>query len=366
MAQNILGPAVGFFPSGPSNSTASLAVNAANTWIAFSFLGNGKTLSKAYLFTAGLAGSLTAAQLTADIFSATSTGLPNASVSGPHNCDAVPISGWNSWSPAYATTDGTMYWLVIKNTHGTPASNNVTFRYGAANTGPYNSHAGQWGFNKVHTTDGSTWGTSVVGTFGLQLDWNDATYGGLPFSNITTGGAAEGVYGTTELGNYWTFSGPTINVHGVWAYVRSVTSTPSNALRARIYSGSSSTPTRLVTSTGGPLQGQIGAGYFYFPFAAPQALAAGTYRTVIGTTGSDANTLRYNSSIYTIQNLASSKSLMPFGNMQRTYSSDGTTFTETDTEIMPIGWLLNNGSEFTVSAGGGLLVPGGFRGGMQV
>lgn len=341
------GPHLGFLPNAPGNGISTLALDAANKWIAFSFVGNGKTLSVVRLFTSALTGTLTAAQLTCDIYSSTSAGLPNASVNGPTNCDAVPSSGWNSWSPAFATTAGTLYWVVIKNTHGTPASNNVTFRYGANQTGPASLQAGQWGWNKCHTTDGSTWGTVVLGTVGVQLDWSDATYDGAPISNMATGGAAEGVFGTAEAGNYFVVTGATINVRYGVAFIRNVTGTPSNALRMRIYSGSSTTPTLVATSQSGPVQGQTGIGYFYFRFASVVALAAGAHRVVIGTTGADANTNRYNSTIFSIQNLASSKSLMPLG-MKRTYSSDGTTFTNTDTEIVPIGLVLENGSETTV------------------
>lgn len=355
MAQNVLGPAFGFIPRDPSQATSTLAVSAANTWYAFSFIGNGKTLSTVNLFTSGLTGTLATTELRAEIYSTGATGDPNASVSGPHNCDATPASGWNQWSPGYATTDGVMYWVVIKNTHGTPASNYVTFRFGAATTSVMHlvSSSGLWGSYKNHTTDASTWTNEVKQTWGMLLGWSDSTYDGSPFSNLAATGTGNSVYAAREVGVMFAFTGPTINVRALSFFMGANTGTPSAALRARLYSGSSATPTLVATSSGGPVVGQVAAGWFYFPFASSQALAAGTYRVVVGTTGADTSSNRYNTYEYTIKNDAASKALMPFGNAQETYTTDGTTFSNTATALIPFALILDNGSEFTVSGGGG-------------
>lgn len=368
MAQNILGNAIGFLPQTPSSGMGTLALSAANTWLAMSFLGNGKTVSTIDLFASALSGTLTAAQLTLDIYSTNSTGDPNASVSGPHNCAAVPATGWNRWSSInYLTTDGTMYWVVIKNIHGTPASNNITLRFGFTAVGPVQlgTTSNLWGWNKNHTTDGSAWTQEQRGTMGMMVGYSDATYDGAPFSNIATAASGLGVYAAREVGALFSFAGPTINVRAVCMYHLTNNGTPTNAARARIYSGSSATPTLVATSSGGPLQGQTGIGYSVYPFASSHALAAGTYRVVFGTTGADAVGNRYNTSDFTIKDEAAARALMPFGNAMTTYTTDGTTFAETNTSLVPFGLILDNGSEFTVAGGGGgLLVPLPMTGGM--
>lgn len=78
-----------------------------------------------------------------------------------------------------------------------------------------------------------------------------------------------------------------------------------------------------------------------------------------GTNGNDYRFFRF-----TLENSATTKAQLPFGGVQKTYSTDGVTFTDTDTEAAPFQLFLDTSGEFTVS-GGGLKNQNTTSGGVQ-
>lgn len=349
---------VGFTPVTPSNGNAVATLNSAATWAAFGFrITSNLTLDEIRVFISAVTGTVTTG-FTCDIYSDSGAGAPGSSIAGPFTVSTSLAGGSNSYDFTginTALTAGTQYWAVFKNTTGTPASNNMTLRFGGINTGQQAlTVSNKIGWVKVQSADsGSTWtAASVANMVGPRLKFTDGSYGGL---SVTSAGASTGsttaVYSTREAGVLFTVpAGPTLNVAGVSMYINA-TGTPTGTPRFRIYTGSGASPS--LTGTTFSSINPAAIGWLSLYFSTPLALAPGVYRVVLSeTTQSDTSSNRYDTYLYTVDNTAASKALMPFGS-QFTYSTDGgSTFAETDTLFLPFSLILSS-TPFTVSGGGG-------------
>ncbi len=346
------GQLIGFAPPTPSNGVLTLALSAANTWLALSFvLAESKTLSKVKLLASAVAGTLGATDLTCDIYS-DSSGSPGTSIESRNTVTATPTgAAWVEFTGfTTALTAGTRYWLVFKNANATPATNYPTFQWGGTDTSPFllGSPSPSWGWTKKHTTDGSTWITAATNVSGLKLEFSDASFNGLPVQ--AAGYVTDYVYSTRELGTLITLpSTVKLNVRGMAMFL-SKNGTPAGNLRYRIYDGT----TLLATSDAVNIANvETTARWTPAYFSATQTLNAGlSLRAIAGiTTGGDAtNYIRCYG--YTIENNADSKALLPWG-AQRTYYN-GTSWAETDTGILPFALILDTDGEFTATGSGGV------------
>lgn len=354
-----------------SNNTSSTSFNAANTWVAFGFRTDAaKTLNNAILFTGAFTASPVAADARLDLY-ADNGGKPAAAATETKAAASFTASTWNSWT-GYTTalSADTQYWLVHRNINGAPATNfwAVDTEYTGGSTIGSLAVANDWnggsgGFVKLCSTDGGTTWASCGGTdrplaFGLRIGFSDSTYMGLPLRGVTSDSSNE-VRGTREWGVCftWPATWPTGNLRGVGA-LPVKTGTSPTSIRFRAYTGgaacgSGGTPTRQATTsdiTGSQIQsGSVAFGYF----SSNVSIAAGTtVRLVMGTSVADGGSGNAMRMYYEqIENSASSRGLMPFGGWMLTSSTDGTTFTDTNTSVPQMYFSLDTNGEFTVSGG---------------
>lgn len=358
---------LGFLPRDMTAGPSTLALSAANTWLAQGFvLADDRTLNSVRAFLSAVAGTLTS--LECHVFSDVS-GSPSASLSSTSTVTAMPTGAGvvEFTGLTQALTKNTQYWLVFKNTTGTPGTNFPTYRFNG-NQGlphPLAGSVGTWGWNKWHTTDGASWVSNVINGANFRLGFSSG-YAGFPFSQMAGAAVGQGVYSTREVGVKftWPATWPTTNIRGITSFCR-LTGSPTQNPFYKLYSGSSPS---LVASTNEIPKANISTtnGWRAAYFTSAQVLTPGTiYRVVLAEqTQSDTSSNWYGCAEYTIDNDADSKSLMPFGGtLHRTYY-DGSSWTDTDTGIMGFGLIPDTAGEFTVSGGGGLILPRSMNGGL--
>lgn len=371
-AQRLAPIAIGFLPIIPSNGTASLALSATATWLAFGFVPDAnRQVSKIRAFNSAINGVLATTDVTCDIYS-DSNGVPGSSLESRSSItSSLAANTWGEWTgftSASNVTGGLQHWAVIKNANGTPATNFPTFRFGGNTTWSTFSVVGGGlpGWGKVHSTNsGGAWGTALGDNFGWRIEYADGTFQGVPISNNATAGT-NNVYSNRERGlRFTTPSNARWNIRGICWYNRTTTGTPTAGMRGRIYTGAGVTPT-LVATTPTVSKTALGAQWLASWFSASQIIEPGTTMTMTmgEDTNSDTSSNRYSTTEYTVENDANSKALMPFGGMSEAYF-DGTNWTFTDTILVPIGVLLDTDGEFAAVASGGLLNIGGMTGGMH-
>lgn len=352
---------------GPSNGSLTTSLNSATTFLGFGFIpSESKTLSKVKILISTKTASPVAADWTLDLYS-DNAGAPNVSIEGPKTQAVNPTAAtWHEFTGfTTALTAGVQYWLVSKNINGTPATNFFTINHGNSNTGPVvEGTLATKGWTKRHTTDGSAWTVSDrPQNCGWRVEYSDGSFDGFPMSSIGTD-TTNAVYSAREAGVKLVIpANATWNVRGLLFTLRK-NGSPTGNPRARIYTGATTTPTLLATShtiLNAGLSTVEADQVFYF--SSTQAIAGGTtIRCVLAEdTQSDASGNSFIMRWYGIENDANSKALMPWS-MQMTYTTDGVTFVDTDTTVLPMGIILDTDGEFA-SAGGAAAVQ--FRGNLS-
>lgn len=352
---------VGFMPNNPGASNLSMAMDNANNRLAIGFtVPSAKTINTFMLYASGVTGTITGAQQNAALRT-DSSGAPSGSDTEAVNLSSAPTSSsWNTWTGfTTALSANTQYWIVIKNTNGTPASNYPSWQVLHSGTLPSGlpsgfSQGSIFGYLAKYSTDGgSSWGSggnSYRPAAGFRIGFSDGSYIGLPIDN-TDIDSTDTVYGTRELGVMftWPSTAPTINISRVGFFTEKA-GTPG-ALRFRIYTGAS--PSLAGTSSTFPAANITGGSWSFAHFTSPVAIAPNTVvRVVMGVVsgGGSGDDLRLE--FYRLQNSSASKALAPFGSLQKTYYN-GSSWTETDTKFPAFVIQAANGGEFTVSGGGG-------------
>lgn len=348
-AQHLGAEFVGYLPQAAQSGAQTLQLNAAGTWLALSFVASeSKTLSAVEIRTASVAGTLGANDLTCDIYSDVN-GIPSVSLASS-NTLAVPAAvGVTAQFTGFALalTAGTQYWAVFKNVNGTPAANNVTWRFGLQGTNgamaPTASNL--WGWNKVHTTNsGGAWATGrAADVFGLRLDFSDGTAAGEPVNSANLTASANGVFGSRELGVTFTNPGNAVwNVRGIGMYVGKVGAPPGN-VRFRLYQDTTLLATSTVIPPGNIVSGFVLYVFAYFGAAVPIRPGA-TVRAVIGTDGAGDAANYFNTTEYNIANDPVAEALFPFS-LHKSFF-DGSAWTDTVTVVTPVALLLDSNGEF--------------------
>jgi hypothetical protein len=229
----------------------TLALNAAATWLSQAFMIPAtKTLSKVSIYCTAVTGTLT--QLECAVHSDTTSGtkgIPNTQLSNTTTVTTLPTgAAWVEFTGlSQSITGGVRHWLVFKNNTATPASNNLTLACGNAsdNMGPPFSvnfaTSGNGGMQQRGSTtnSGSTWTMEVGGWAHLWLEFNDGTYCGWPIQSFAWGGTGSAVYSSREVGVVYTTPNNNVTTNIIGCVIPCArTGTPTGALRARLYTGS--------------------------------------------------------------------------------------------------------------------------------
>ena len=263
---------------------------------------------------------------------------------------------FNGFTGSY--TAGTQYWVIIKNANGTPASNYLTVYGGpqaSSAIGLTSIPALTWG-SMTSTDSGSTWGNTInYNVWGLRLDWSDGTHDGFLATNGNQTSGSNGVFAANQIGVKFTLpANVTLQVTGVSMWLNREVGTPTGNLQYCIYTGSTTTPT-LLAHTNGVAHAQFAGltttnqGWLRQSFTSTQTIAGGTTVrvTMCESTQSDSSSNRWDTVFYTIDGNAASEALTPWGATVETTSSDGITFTDTATAILPFALILDGATPWT-------------------
>lgn len=362
--QKQLGQQIGYLAEGFDAGMDTFTLDSSTKRMAFAFIpSETKTLSKVRVYFHNVTGTPASTDI-AFAIQADSSGNPSNTDLESKTISASPSATAYNEATSFTTscTGGTRYWIVIKNTHGTPASNNVQLRFPYQGTRQPFSRIGQmgqqakWGWGWGQSTDGGSTYSTVSGLTNIRLEFSDGSIIGIPVTDCAalTGGS-EQIYSAREAGALVTIPAtwPTLNVIGISMPIGFVGTAPAGGLRFRLYTGAS--PSLLATTQTVPAD-NVGAGYWvHAHFSSVQAIAAGTVLRVVAgaVSGGDSSNFYYTSAV-TIENAAASKALTPFGSTQFTYNNSG--WTETDTKVPGFALHLDTNGDFTVAGGGGRLI----------
>jgi len=325
-------------------------LNNANTFWAVGIIGRGVALNNFREYLGAATGTLIASDITADLYSAdTATGKPSSSIEGPKSCDSAPsAAGYYQWSGFTTTlTAGVQYYIVLKNVNATPASNYVgayVIRENAISS--FNGTASTSGMNRYTSPDGgSTWVTGYSGIACPRFGFAGSLYRGLPIYDLVSGGIPLGVYSTRECGAKFTSPANAIpRAIGLWMRTNVITGTPTGSPRLGLRVGSDAAVYTDPISTASFGANEIVSAFLSTAKAIP---ASSVCRVSLAeTTNSDASGNRFNVTKYLVENDATSKSLLPFGGFVQTYF-DGSSWTDTDTETVSCGIIIDDGGEFS-------------------
>jgi hypothetical protein len=354
------GQALGFLTGGVS-SVATFQNNAAANWYAHSFIAPSdaaRTLSAVRAYVSAVAGTVNASDITCDLYDSTGTGgAPGSTVETGKTTGAISAAGWYDWTGfTSALTSGQMYWAVLKNANGTPASNNVTFRTVTSLNIPWlqGTAANRFMWTKgTSTNSGGAWtlGTTSMGS--LRVAYSDGSYDGIALSNAVVGGVGDGVYSARESGVKFT-SPPNgvLKVSGIAMAVAAKTGSPTGNIRFGLWTGSSSPANQGYTASI-PATALSGQSWLYSYFSSAITIQPGTVCrvTLAETTQSDASTSRFNNWEITTDSDSNSLALLPFeGTAAKTYFDGSSTWTDTTTSLFGFALLLATSGEFDVSA----------------
>ncbi len=364
--QLIAGLGMGILPAIGGNPTINQpSTNASGKWVALGFvLDQAKTLNAVRMFITQT-GTPATSEITMEVQTDT-TGAPSGStVTGgtAQPIGSLPGNGNNSietWSGfTCALSAGTQYWLVIKDTNATQASNFISVNLGS-NRSFQSFGAGDeisWGWpSKTTTNSGGAWsGNTNSNSWGWRLAFSDSTYQGVPFTSVTNLSAGNVAFGKQEVGVRLVLpANATFNIRGVAAAINKVGSPTGNA-RFRLYSGSTLVDTTYVIPPGNIRTTIDPVGAY---FAATHAIVGGTtIRLVLGDDAAgDTSGNGFGLPQFTIDNDSNSLALMRFeGSMYKTLTTDNTagpppTFSDTNTIWFPFALILDSAGEFTAAA----------------
>lgn len=360
-SQKQTGQTLGMLAGGAIPSQSTLALNAAGTWIAFSFVPNAaRTINAVRAFLSAVAGTMVAGDLTCEVQTETGTGAPSGSIvtnGGPVNCGATPTSGWNGWSGLTASLNAqTPYWLVFKNINATQASNFPTFRWvtGAGvqlGQGPKANFSGYATLRSANS--GSSW-TNGANAMGPRLAYADGSYDGVPVSAVSN---STGIYSTNEVGIKFALpAGPKYKVAGLFLSAALPNGTPTGTYSLNLWTGATSTPTLLATCGAIPNAYALSNGWLLSYFSASQTIDASggavTVRITAKNSAADSSSNCFRLNELTVDSDASSLAQMPFGSCVKTVTTDGVNFTDTTTAVYGGGLMLDTDGEFAAATGG--------------
>lgn len=274
----------------------------------------------------------------------------------------------NSWIRATGLSvsiqAGVPYWL----TYITSGSGTWNARY----SGYYhaNTYAGMQQIMPAYVTGGGAIFGSMIGSsssgstanlFGLRLDFSDSSYLGWPFQSIATGsGATGGACEDQEVGTRYVLpSDATYRISGVALCHFGPHASVTYGMRLRLYTGADGAETLAGTSQTYPMQWFETSGT-YVPctvgYFTTVEVAGGTpVRVMLGEatdSGDTCSTASWRVSEWAFENAAASKALI-YGGRASHAKKDGSSWTYTDTKLIPFAIILDGSDQFATSATGG-------------
>lgn len=373
--QSRMGQFVGIAPGGSQEAQVTTALNAAANWLAYSIVPSaGGTLNAIRSFLSAKSGTPAAADITAEI-QTDSAGLPSGSNVGggtAQPCTATPASNaWNAWSGfTCSLTAGTMYHVVFKNINGTPASNNVTFRYlnypvaypsAAGNVTQSGQASYEW-HAATTTNSGGAWTFNSSTEPALRLDWSGGTYEGFPVGTLSQASATVAQSGT-EPGVKFTLPGPSsllYNVAGLGLVVAK-SGTPTGVPNLNLYVGASSTTAIPTVAGTTAISLTVALNWLPLAFSTRQQIPGGSVvRVTVANSAADTGSNGYVLGNGLLMDTDSnSLPLAPLqGTMQLTVLSGGA-WTDTAGTVPYGALLLDTTGEFSASGGGNVGEEGG-------
>jgi hypothetical protein len=234
---------------GTSGNYASNALNAANTWMAWSFVPNQNDTLNTVRVRFNTNGGTPGANCQVTVYP-DNNGVPDYTNNGGNGLGQVTVTPtsatWQTISGfTVSVTRGTLYWVVVKNTNGTPATNNFNLQYNSAvaatgmsrYTG-FASNTQAWGFTHKRTTDGgSTWTGGVASPQPVRYGFSSGEYTGGPMLTQITTTASVGLDIHTKRACGARFTVPSnlrVNIIGVMIQARK-TGTPTGNLIVNAY-----------------------------------------------------------------------------------------------------------------------------------
>jgi hypothetical protein len=357
---------LGFYPKTVA-TPSTLALNAASTWLGFSFVPEASlTLAEVSIFVSAIAGTLAASDLTMSLYNDSGSGFPasGAAVETHSPASAATAGTWmRATGFATALTAGTPYWIVIKNANATPASNNFTVRYPASGGGPWvlGDNGGFYGWANARTTTGDGgWGTRNTLAIALRLKYADGSYAGYPVQNAAN--SADLVYSTRESGLKFTMPpNSKVNAAGILCDIGPLTGTPAGGARFGFWKGSPPVNLGYTWTIPEALIAASGGGWMQAMFVdgsgnrVDYILSAGDIVriTLAEASNSDTSANAYKMLEYTWDSDTNSLLLVPFeGTAGKTYFN-GSTWTDTPNVLVPMALILDDAGEFAFQARGG-------------
>ncbi len=351
-------------PYSPAGSSTG-SVNAAANWVALSFVpaANGLTLSEARIYVSAISGTLGASDITADLYDSTgASGGPGSAIeTGKLPSATINAAGYYTFTGfTTALTGHSLYWIVLKNVNGTPATNFATIRF--TNTPPVYSmgdlvaRVTTW-MRGTSTNSGSSW--SLAARSCLRVGYSGGLYDGFPANNHLAAVVGDGVYGTRESGLLVTTPNATIRAAGV-AFQTSHSGTPTGNLRYGLWTGT--TPVNLAYTEGIPnaVAVNTSTNWMHDYFATVQTIPPRTVLriTMAESTQSDSSSNRYLGLEMPWDTDANSLPLLPWdGTCQKTYF-DGSSWTDSPlgTSIFPHVLFLDCAGDFYRQEPGSLIL----------
>lgn len=346
---------MGWTPLQPA-SLVTFQNNAAATWVAYSFITDvARIINNVRAYISAVAGTVAASDVTATLYDSTGTsGVPGSAIEGPVNCGTtITGANWYNWSGfTTSLTAGQMYYIVFKNSNGTPASNNVTFRI-VSNSQLIGVASGTvaqriaWAAG-TSTNSGTTYSVSNNRST-IRIGYADG-YDGIPLSNTAVAGSGDGVYSTRESGLKFTSPLNTVlRVAGISLFLGAKTGTPTGSARYGLWTGA--TPVNQGYTNSLP-NGSVYTAVTYLPayFSSPIIILPSTVVriTLAETTQSDTVSNYFALHEISCDTDSNSVILLPWdGTATKTYF-DGSNWTDSalGTSLFGHALLLDTAQEF--------------------
>lgn len=347
---------IGFAPSGVPPTSSTVALNAAGTWLAMSFVPEtDDTLTELNLPTASVTGSPIAADLQVQIYATSTANLPDSGGTALATATAAALPTANNlctWSGlSLAVSANVQYWAVFKNLNASPAANLVSFRVGGSQSG----WSDEWGstttmgWNKRQTTDsGAAWATGVVsGCAGLRLVYSGGRADGAPvLQYIAT--STDTLHTSKETGLHLTLgSNAKPRVRAISFPVAKVGS-PTGDVVCKLYLGAT-----LLATSAAVASRQFSTSFDYVPFVFPAAIAVApgaVLRASVRNTAADSSANTYRLYEYLWDTSAASLALLPLGAQKTVW--DGSAWTQTQGTVIPFALYADAENDFDAVSGG--------------
>jgi len=367
--------ALGFMPANiTSGAGGPVALNTATTYLVFGFKPRfteaTKQISKIIVRCSGVTGTLDSDDLVAEVWGATSAGLPNSSnvletrntvTATPTGAAFVEFTGFTS---AATVSKNVQYHVVLKNAAAVPGTNYPSITWFPEQTsgsrvslGNLYSTSIQNGWGKCHTTDGATLLSAVAATVGIRIQYSDGT-----FEGFVTSGTSNGVslYSTTDRldGAKFTYPAtwPKARVREV-AFSNAKSGSPTGNLKYRIYQG-----TTLLGTTVGNAPGVVTiTNWLPDWFDTVVEMEPGVEYAVLAYNDADDNSSNFHRLKYVLVDSDNTALYCTIpGGCKRVSTTTGiANLAETSAAVPIFALLLDSiNGEFSVSSGGGAKVIG--------